>query len=213
LQIKINLQIFVFAMVFILTGQIEIYAIIMFFALIHELFHMLSGILLGLKPKSLEIMPFGLSVVFEIYESKKDLNLKKIIIASSGPIANMIIAIVTYIINKDLSNIIYSNIIIAIFNLLPIYPLDGGRILKLILKNKYRYDKVEDITNKVSNATIILITCLSSVLVLLWQNIGLVFVITYLWLIMIKENKRSQLHKKIYNEIAKSKEKLYTNEE
>ncbi len=199
-------------MVFILTGQIEIYAVLMFFALIHELSHMASGILLGLKPKTLEIMPFGLSVIFETYESRKMVNLKKIIIASSGPIVNMIIAIVTFAINKNLSSIIYSNIIIAFFNLLPIYPLDGGRILKLSLKNKYKYDKVEDITNKVSNATIIVITCLSSVLVLLWQNIGLVFVIAYLWLIMIKENKRSQLHKKIYNEIAKRKEKLYTNE-
>ena len=200
-------------MVFILTGQIEIYAVLMFFAFIHELAHMASGILLGLKPKSLEIMPFGLSVIFETYESKKIINLKKIIITSSGPIANIIIAIVTFTINKDLSNIIYSNIIIAFFNLLPIYPLDGGRILKLILKNKYKYDKVEDITNKISNVTIVIITCLSSVLVLLWQNIGLVFVIAYLWIIMIKENKRSQLHKKIYNEIAKRKEKLYTNEE
>lgn len=213
MQIKINLQIFIFAMVFILTGQIEIYAILMCFALIHELSHMASGIFLGLKPKTLEIMPFGLSVIFEIYESKKMVNLKKIIIASSGPIVNMLIAIVTFATNKNLSNIIYSNIIIAFFNLLPIYPLDGGRILKLILKSKYKYDKVEDITNKVSNATIIVITCLSSVLILLWQNIGLVFVIAYLWLIMIKENKRCQLHKKIYNEIAKSKEKLYTSEE
>lgn len=200
-------------MVFILTGQIETYAILMFFALIHELSHMVSGILLGLKPKTLEVMPFGLSLIFETYESRKMVNLKKIIIASSGPIVNMIIAIGTFAINRNLSNIIYSNIIIAFFNLLPIYPLDGGRILKLSLKNKYKYDKVEDITNKVSNATIIVITCLSSVLVLLWQNIGLVFVIAYLWLIMIKENKRSQLHKKIYNEIAKRKEKLYTSEE
>jgi len=200
-------------MVFILTGQIEVYAILMLFALIHELSHMMSGVFLGLKPKTLQIMPFGLSIIFETYESRKMINIKKIIIASSGPIVNIIIAIVVFIMNKNLSNIIYANIIIAIFNLLPIYPLDGGRILKLILKNKYKYDKVEEIINKVSNATIIIITCLSSVLILIWQNIGLVFVIAYLWLIMIKENKRCQLHKKIYNEIAKRKEKLYTSEE
>jgi len=110
-------------------------------------------------------------------------------------------------------DIIYSNIIISLFNLLPIYPLDGGRILKKILKTKYKYDKVEDITNKISKITIIAITCLSSILVLLWQNIGLVFVIAYLWLILIKENKRSQLHKKIYNIIEKNEKKLYTIEE
>ena len=185
----------------------------MLFALIHELSHMMSGVFLGLKPKTLQIMPFGLSIIFETYESRKMINIKKIIIASSGPIVNIIIAIVVFIMNKNLSNIIYANIIIAIFNLLPIYPLDGGRILKLILKNKYKYDKVEEIINKVSNATIIIITCLSSVLVLLWQNIGLVFVIAYLWLILIKENKRSQLHKKIYNTIEKNEKKLYTIEE
>lgn len=197
-------------MVFILTGQIEVYTILMFFALIHELSHMISGIFLGLKPKTLQIMPFGLSVIFEAYESKKMINLKKIIIAGSGPAVNIMIAIITFILNKDLSNIIYANLIIAFFNILPIYPLDGGRILKLILKSRYQYDKVEDFTTKVSNVTIITITCLSSVLVLLWQNIAVVFVITYLWLIMIRENKKSQLHKKIYNEIAKRKEKLYT---
>jgi len=200
-------------MVFILTGQIEIYAILMFFAFVHELSHMICGILLGLKPRTLQIMPFGLSVIFETYESRKMINLKKIIIAISGPIINIIIAISTWIINKELTSIIYSNIIISLFNLLPIYPLDGGRIVKLILKTKYKYDKVEDITNKISKITIIAITCLSSILVLLWQNIGLVFVIAYLWLILIKENKRSQLHKKIYNTIEKNEKKLYTIEE
>jgi len=212
LQIKINLQIFVFVMVFILTGQIDIYACLMFFALIHELMHMVTGIILGLTPKTLLIMPFGLSVVFEIYEAKKIMNIKKMIIAGSGPFINIILAIIFWFINKDLTTIIYSNILIALFNLLPIYPLDGGRILKLILKSKYKYDKVETLINRISKITIIIITSLSSILVLLWQNIGLVFVIVYLWLIMIKENKRSQLHKKIYYAIEKREEKLYTNE-
>lgn len=36
MQIRINLQIFLFIILFLLTKQIELYALIMFFALIHE---------------------------------------------------------------------------------------------------------------------------------------------------------------------------------
>lgn len=36
MQITINLQVFLFIILFILTRQIEFYALIMFFALIHE---------------------------------------------------------------------------------------------------------------------------------------------------------------------------------
>ena len=118
----------------------------MFFAFIHELGHMLSGILLGFKPESLEIMPFGLSIGFkskvENYNKKIKngtlLTLKKIIIAASGPFTNLVFIIIFLIfpisfvgISREL--IIYSNILIAIFNLIPIYPLDGGRIINEIL--------------------------------------------------------------------------------
>ena len=56
-------------MVFVLTGQIEIYACLMFFALIHELAHTFAGIALKLKPKTLEIQPFGVCIIFESYEN------------------------------------------------------------------------------------------------------------------------------------------------
>lgn len=58
MQIKINLQIFLFLIIFALTHQIQIYACIMLFAFIHELGHLTTGILLKLKPKTLSFMPF-----------------------------------------------------------------------------------------------------------------------------------------------------------
>ena len=93
-----HLKIFIFIVIFILTRQIEIYGILMLFALFHELGHMLAGILLGFKPNSLEIMPFGLSIGFESksenYNQKikngTKLTLKKLIIAISGPLTNLI---------------------------------------------------------------------------------------------------------------------------
>ena len=41
MSIKIDLKIFLFVILFWLTSQIEIYAILMIFALIHELGHLL----------------------------------------------------------------------------------------------------------------------------------------------------------------------------
>ena len=96
MRIRIHLKIFIFVLIFLLTNQIKIYGILMLFALIHELGHMLVGILLGFKPTKLEIMPYGVSVGFEIkcedYNKKvKKANMlavKKLIIALAGPITN-----------------------------------------------------------------------------------------------------------------------------
>ena len=95
--------------------------------------HIFAGLLLKLKPKKLSIMPFGLAVTFESYEYKKLIETKKIIIAFAGPLTNILISIGLLFIHmdQDLKQImIYSNILVALFNLIPIYPLDGGEILK-----------------------------------------------------------------------------------
>lgn len=57
MQIRINLRIFIFIILFYLTKQIKLYSMIMLFACIHELGHILAGVLLGLKPQKIEIMP------------------------------------------------------------------------------------------------------------------------------------------------------------
>ena len=99
------------------------------------------GLLLGLKPKSLKIMPFGVSILFETYKTKKQTQTKKMFIAIAGPVVNIIIAIVGWLFEWQVE-IIYANILIAIFNLLPIYPLDGGRIINAILSMKLKQERV-----------------------------------------------------------------------
>lgn len=130
MQIKISLQIFIFALVFYLTKQIEIYTILMLLAFLHECGHLLAGLFLKLKPKRLEINPFGLAIIFEEFGSKNNsFEWKKIIIAMAGPLTNLIIMLIVMFTNLPIDNIskeiiIYSNILIIAFNLLPIYPLD-----------------------------------------------------------------------------------------
>lgn len=214
MKIRLHLKIFVFIAIFIATRQIEIYGILMLFALFHELGHMLAGILLGFKPNSLEIMPLGLSVGFENklenYNKKIKkgtlLTLKKIIIAASGPFTNLIFIIIFLLfpisffgINRNL--VIYSNILIAIFNLIPIYPLDGGRITKGILhilfgrREAYRY------SNMISNVTISVLTAITSIIILNLKNIAILLILAYLWYLVISENKKYRTKQKIYEKI------------
>ena len=65
MRFRIDLKIFVFFILFILTKQIKIYAVMMIFAIIHEMGHILAGIILGLKPGKMELMAYGISVSFK----------------------------------------------------------------------------------------------------------------------------------------------------
>ncbi len=207
MQIKVNLQMFLFTIIFILTHQIELYALIMLFAFIHEVGHIVMGLILKLKPKYLNIMPFGFTVTFETYEYRKLLEIKKIIIALAGPIVNIIIAFVISFVNINIDLkllIIYSNIAIAMFNLIPFYPLDGGRILKSFIKiNSADSIKVDKIVNKISNVLLIIITIVSSFAIIYIKNIAVLFIIIYLWILNIIENKRFNLKKRAYLAVAK----------
>ena len=199
MQIKLNLQIFIFILVFFLTKQIEVYAILMLFAFIHELGHIIVGILLGLKPKTLKIMPFGLAVIFEDNglrkEEYKKVEIKKIIVALAGPFINLIIMFIGILLNEEL--IIYSNLLITLFNLIPIYPLDGGRILKSIMRLKKEKREADKLINKTSNILVIIMTALSSVLIVYLKNFVIVFIIIYLWYIVIIENKRYKIKERV----------------
>lgn len=214
MRFKIDLKIFIFIAIFLLTNQIQLYAIIMIFAFIHELGHLLSGMLLGMKPKKIEIKPYGISIAFEL--TPKDYNkkigkgnlleAKKIIVALSGPLTNLICIIIFYNINIGIFYnliIIYSNILLLLFNLIPIYPLDGGRIIKEILHITIGKRKAEKYVNKISFITISIITVISSIAVYYLKNIAIFIIVLVLWILVIREDIIYERKNKIYSLIQK----------
>jgi stage IV sporulation protein FB len=204
--VKIDLKIFIFFALFLITGQSKIYAILMAFAFIHEIGHLIAGILLGLKPKKMKIMPFGISISFKYC---KKTNIQRLLIAAAGPVTNLLIAGILFFVSdfNERSLIIYSNILIALFNLIPIYPLDGGRIIKGILGFFYDYHIVDKNINIISNISIVFLTVVSSIMILELKNIAILIILIYLWAIVIYENRNYKIKRRINMILQKDREK------
>lgn len=215
MRFRIDLKIFLIILLFYFTKQIEIYAMIMFFAIVHELGHLISGLLLGMKPEKIEIMPYGVSISFKLtpkdYNKKikygNQLELKKILVALAGPLTNIIIIIIVSQININVFGtlmILYSNLLLVLFNLLPIYPLDGGRIVKGIIHIFMGKRTAEKYSNYVSFVTLIIVTFISSIAIYKAENIAMFIIVLVLWGIFIKEDKIYEKRNKIYNLLEKS---------
>ena len=216
MQIKIDLKICLILIIFFFCNQLELYLLFMIFTVIHEMGHLIAGLFLGFKPKGINIMPMGLSICFYIntdnfnlkVKNTKIINLKKLVISFSGPLINFLIAIICMFGSIELFNfgseqIICTNLLIALFNLIPIYPLDGGRIVKCVLNIYKDLKNTYKCTNNISNITLIILTIISSIAVLYLKNIAIPFIIAYLWILNVRENifynKKMQLYRLMAN--------------
>ncbi len=214
MRFKIDLKIFLFLIIFYFTKQIHIYALIMIFAFIHELGHLLAGVLCGMKPEKLEIKPYGVSISFKLFPKdynikigkSNKLEVKKILVALAGPVTNLLIIIVSLNLPVEFFAklmIIYSNILITIFNLIPIYPLDGGRIVKSILSITFGKRKAEKYINNISFITLIFVTFVSSILIYIIENIAIFLIVIVLWIMYIAEDIKYKRKIEIYKLLEK----------
>lgn len=136
---KINIFTYLLLILSFLSGYYKEIFIIFLILIVHEFGHFFLMKLYNIKVNKIIIYPYGGMIKSDILINT---NSFKILIISIGGILSQIILFLLIcllntigLINDSIYTIFnYSNISIIIFNLLPIYPLDGYKILNSILE-------------------------------------------------------------------------------
>ncbi|MBE5743130.1 MAG: hypothetical protein E7358_00235 [Clostridiales bacterium] len=142
LRFRIHPLFLIFGIYFAFTGKVFSFLVFTFTAVIHEIGHFIASEKHGYALKRITLMPYGAI----IEGNSLDIKLKdEISIALAGPLLNFMVAVifiaiwwifpVTYA-YTDLA--VFANLSIAIINLLPCYPLDGGRVILALLSLKLK---------------------------------------------------------------------------
>lgn len=114
--------------------------------LIHELGHFLIGKALGIPISSVELTPFGGVITVEGLPSFSPLH--RAVFAFAGPAASALgcfgaafAANASWIDLSFATHFVRSNFLLFCVNLLPVLPLDGGRIVRAFLENWMGFQK------------------------------------------------------------------------
>ena len=184
--ISINPLFYICGFICILTGYLKYFVFTMLIIFVHELGHIIVSKIFKWNISKLIVMPFGSIIIFN---EKIDKNLlEEFLITISGPLFQIIFTL--FINNKIVSSISYS---LLLFNLLPIIPLDGSKILNTLL-NKF-------ICFKISYYILLIV---SSIFIIYIFRINIILILVILCL--IKEIIYSTIrYKYIYNKLLLEK--------
>ncbi len=204
MKIEINLKIVFAIILFFIFNNLNIYLMFLFFVLIHEIAHLIVGLIIGGKAEKIYITPLGVSL--EIYSYGKSSSLNKILFYLSGPLINLILGFIFIYLKKYINvkeELIYTNFSICFFNLLPILPLDGGKILKELFTVLFKSEISNDIMIIFSKIFLGMISLVYSILIIKIKNIYILILLIYLWYLFLIEEKKYAILKKTREEIKK----------
>lgn len=161
ISIKFHSTFLIMALGFVLTGYFVNLLILLNIILVHELGHYIICLIKKYPVKNLTIYPFGGLLKIEEFINR-DID-DELLLATMGIIfQSLYFLIIHYLyIHAIVREYIYDiykiyNYSILVFNILPIYPLDGAKILNLLLSKKLSYKQSNNITIYISLITLLI---------------------------------------------------------
>lgn len=136
---KINIFTYIFLIFSMLSGYFREMFIVFMILIVHELGHFFLMKLMNIKVFSITIYPYGGMIKSNMLINTN--SLKVILISLGGIISQLLVWLFIFILNRiHFLDIYYYdiffkyNLCIIIFNLMPIYPLDGYKIVNNFLE-------------------------------------------------------------------------------
>ena len=168
---KIHPLTYIIALIFILIGYFKFYLCFMIVLLIHELGHITMALVFRWHIKKIVVLPLGLLLKFEDNLNKP--LIEEFIISISGIIFQLVFIMLIH--NNYL---VLSSNIILLFNLLPIYPLDGSKVINIILNKITNFKTSYFLTLLISFITIVILISITII------NKSLLFIISFIPLLI-----------------------------
>lgn len=120
------------------------FLIVLLFSILHEMGHILTLFVFKSKPKRITVAYYGIGLK---YSARLNFS-RELVFLISGVMVNLAFVILNW--HREI------NLILLLINSMPIYPLDGGRALKLILGEVLSYS-VSNVIFKIISAVFLII--------------------------------------------------------
>jgi Zn-dependent protease/predicted transcriptional regulator len=169
---------------------------------LHEYGHALAARKFGVKTRDITLLPIGgVARLERIPEDPK----QELWVAIAGPLVNVLIAAVLFIglamtsVLEPISQIsltggsmierlMITNLLLVGFNLIPAFPMDGGRVLRAILAIKLEYTAATQIAASIGQGIALIFGFVG-----LFSNPFLVFIAFFVWIGAQNETRMVQL--------------------
>lgn len=195
-------------------GYLDKAAIVVLVVFLHETAHMITARMLGYKIREIDILPLGgvvrIEGLFQLNPARE------ITIAAAGPALNVAAALLTAYCGKPLlleragaDYFIAVNVVIALYNMLPALPLDGGRILRALLSYKWgmlKATKFVTVLGRVIAAALFILALYSMAI----TPVNLTMAAASVYLYFASGAERKMAPSLIVNQVEEKKRKLFS---